>query len=167
MKKHQFDRENNQNFLEDKKIAIIVANFYQDIGEKLLEGSFETLRKYGIDGVGYDSNDNAYHNIDVFYVPGAFEVPLMAKNLIHGGYDGIVTLGAVIQGETPHFDFVCNECARGITQVSLESNIPIAFGVLTTSNMEQTLARAGGAKGNKGVEATMAMIEMLYLKEQK
>lgn len=162
MKKYQFDRENNKTFLEGKKIAIIVANFYQDIGEKLLAGSLETLKKYGAE----NNIEEDYKDIDIFYVPGAFEIPLMAKNLIHKGYDGIVTLGAVIQGETPHFDFVCNECARGITQVSLESNIPIAFGVLTTNNMTQTLNRAGGEKGNKGVEATMAMIEMLYLQQQ-
>jgi 6,7-dimethyl-8-ribityllumazine synthase len=152
---YQFNREKNTDFLKQKKVAIIIANFYQDIGQKLLLGAMETLEKYGI----------ADNNVDIFYVPGAFEIPLMAKQLVNK-YDGIVTLGAVIQGETPHFDFVCNECARGITQVSLESNTPIAFGVLTTNNMEQTLNRAGGKKGNKGVEATIAMIEMLYLAQQ-
>ena len=117
-------------------------------------GAQETLRKYGIQ----DSN------IDVYYVPGAFEVPLMAKRLAKNDmYDGIVTLGAVIQGETPHFDYVCSECARGIADVSYQYETPVSFGVLTTDNMEQTLGRAGGYKGNKGEEATLAMIEMLYL----
>jgi 6,7-dimethyl-8-ribityllumazine synthase len=144
----------DENFLQDKKIAIIVGDYYKDIAKSLLDASLETLGKYGC----------KTENIDIFYVPGAFEIPLMAKTIIEK-YDGITTLGAVIQGETPHFDFVCNECARGITDVSLQFNKPIAFGVLTTSNMEQTIGRAGGYKGNKGVEATMAMIEMLYLQE--
>ncbi|SFV57617.1 6,7-dimethyl-8-ribityllumazine synthase [hydrothermal vent metagenome] len=154
MQEYKFNKEENSEFLKNKKIAIIIANFYDDIGAKLLQGAKETLNQYGCD------------KFDIFYVPGAFEVPLMAKNLAEKNYDGIVTLGAVIQGETPHFDFVCNECASGISKVSDDYNIPVSFGVLTTNNMEQTLNRAGGKKGNKGVEATIAMIEMLYLKEQ-
>ena len=153
----KFDKNSNQNFLSDKKIAIAVGYFYQEIGEKLLDGAKETLDKYGINP----------DNVDVFYVPGAFEIPLLAKKLAKTGqYDGIVTLGAVINGETPHFDFVCNECARGVADVSYQYEVPTAFGVLTTSNMKQTIGRAGGYKGNKGVEATMAMIEMLYLLQQ-
>ena len=150
----KFDREANATFLADSRVAIIVAYFYKDIGDKLLASAEETLRKYGI-------QDN---NIDVYCAPGAFEVPLMAKRLAkNGNYDGIVTLGAVIHGETPHFDYVCSECARGVADVSYQFETPVAFGVLTTDNMEQTLGRAGGYKGNKGEEATLAMIEMLYL----
>jgi len=174
----KFDRDANQDFLVDSKVAIIVGYFYQDIGDKLLAAAQETLAKYGI-------NNN---NVNVFYAPGAFEIPLLAKRLagqkyqpatvlnpeheefylpeIENLYDGIVTLGAVINGETPHFDFVCNECARGIADVSYQFETPVAFGVLTTSNMEQAIGRAGGYKGNKGEEATMAMIEMLYLMKQ-
>jgi len=154
MSAFKFDREANATFLADAKVAIIVAYFYQDIGDKLLASAEETLKKYGI-------KDNS---IDVYYAPGAFEVPLMAKRLAKNeNYDGIVTLGAVIQGETPHFDYVCSECARGVADVSYQYETPVAFGVLTTDNMEQTLGRAGGYKGNKGEEATLAMIEMLYL----
>lgn len=153
----KFDKNANSDFLANSKIAIAVGYFYQKIGEKLLTAAQETLVKYGINA----------DNVDVFYVPGAFEIPLLAKKLAKGGkYDGIITLGAVINGETPHFDFVCNECARGIADVSYQYEVPTAFGVLTTSNMEQTIGRAGGYKGNKGEEATMAMIEMLYLIKQ-
>ena len=154
-----FDREQNHSFLENAKIAIIVAYFYIDIGEKLLSGAIGTLKRYGIDS----------DNINVFYVPGAFEVPLMAKKLAQqtinraNMYDGIITLGAVIRGQTPHFDYVCNECSRGVADVGYNFEIPVAFGVLTTDTMEQTLNRAGGKKGNKGDEAAMAMIEMIYL----
>ncbi|CAB5499448.1 6,7-dimethyl-8-ribityllumazine synthase (EC [Bathymodiolus thermophilus thioautotrophic gill symbiont] len=150
----KFNKDANEDFLINKKIAIIVGYFYQEIGDKLLAGAYNILEKYGIDK----------NNVNVFYVPGAFEIPLMAKKLAKiGSYDGIVTLGAVINGETPHFDFVCNECARGVADVSYQYEIPTTFGVLTTSNMEQTIGRAGGYKGNKGEEAAMAMVEMLYL----
>ncbi|AYQ56859.1 6,7-dimethyl-8-ribityllumazine synthase [Bathymodiolus thermophilus thioautotrophic gill symbiont] len=171
----KFNKDANEDFLINKKIAIIVGYFYQEIGDKLLAGAYNILEKYGIDK----------NNVNVFYVPGAFEIPLMAKRIatlnkqvakegkemrrIKGyydgirPYDGIVTLGAVINGETPHFDFVCNECARGVADVSYQYEIPTTFGVLTTNNMEQTIGRAGGYKGNKGEEAAMAMVEMLYL----
>ncbi len=150
----KFDKNANRGFLHNKKVAIIVGYFYQEIGDKLLAAAKKTLAKYGIGN----------NNVNVFYVPGAFEIPLLAKKLAKSKqYHGIVTLGAVINGETPHFDFICNECARGIADVSYQYEIPTAFGVLTTLNMEQTIGRAGGYKGNKGTEATMAMIEMLYL----
>jgi 6,7-dimethyl-8-ribityllumazine synthase len=160
--KFKFDKNANSSFLKDSKIAIIVGYFYQDIGDKLLFSAEETLTKYGI-------NEN---NVNVFYAPGAFEIPLLAKRLASQKinntnlYDGIITLGAVINGETPHFNFVCNECSRGIADVSYQYEIPTTFGVLTTENMAQTIGRAGGYKGNKGEEATMAMIEMLYLMKQ-
>lgn len=158
----KFDKNANSNFLKDSKVAIIVGYFYQEIGDKLLSSAQETLAKYGI-------NEN---NVNVFYAPGAFEIPLLAKRLaaqqVNGQnvYDGIVTLGAVIKGETPHDVYVCNECARGIAEVSYNYEIPTVFGVLTTLNMDQAIGRAGGYKGNKGEEATMAMIEMLYLLKQ-
>lgn len=150
----QFEAEANQDFLKDKKVAIIVANFYPDIGQKLLDAACLTLKKYAIEDF----------NIDVFYAPGAFEVPTLAKHLAEKNYyAGIITLGAVIRGETSHFDFICQTAADGISRVSSDHKIPIGFGILTCENMSQTRSRAGGKKGNKGVEATMAMVEMLYL----
>ncbi|HAY41863.1 MAG TPA: 6,7-dimethyl-8-ribityllumazine synthase [Gammaproteobacteria bacterium] len=162
MASYKFDKNTNKSFLSDAKIAIVIAYYYKDIGDSLLEGSMNTLEKYGIDN----------NNVNIFYVPGAFEIPLMAKSLakqVSNGaniYDGIITLGAVIQGETPHFDYVCNECSRGVAEVGYNFEIPVSFGVLTTDNMEQTLNRAGGKKGNKGEEAAMAIIEMMYLVNQ-
>ncbi len=158
----KFDKSANQDFLASAKVAIIVGYFYQDIGDKLLDSAQQTLAKYGIDE----------DNVNVFYTPGAFEIPLLAKRLAaqklgnQNLYDGIVALGAVIKGETPHFDFVCKQCARGIADVAYQYEIPTAFGVLTTLNMQQTINRAGGNKGNKGEQATLAMIEMLYLLQQ-
>ena len=160
--KFQFDKNANSDFLKESKVAIIVGYFYQDIGDKLLSAAQQTLAKYGIDE----------NNVNVFYAPGAFEIPLLAKRLaaqqVNGQnlYDGIVTLGAVIKGETPHDVYVCNECSRGVAEVSYNYEVPTTFGVLTTLNMDQTIGRAGGYKGNKGEEATMAMIEMLYLMQQ-
>ncbi len=159
----KFDKDTNGDFLATAKVAIIVGYFYQDIGDKLLASAKDTLDKYGID----------QNNINVFYAPGAFEIPLLAKRIAgqknsdgSNLYDGIVTLGAVIKGETPHDVYVCNECSKGIADVSYQYEIPTTFGVLTTLNMDQTIGRAGGYKGNKGEEATMAMIEMMYLMQQ-
>jgi 6,7-dimethyl-8-ribityllumazine synthase len=127
--------------------AIIVARFNSAITDKLLEGAREGL-----------SQNNA-DSVDIFYVPGAFELPLAAKRLA-GRYRGIVALGAVIRGDTPHFDYVAGECARGLQQVMLETGVAIAFGVLTTDTLEQAEARAGGKHGNKGFDAAMTAIEM-------
>jgi 6,7-dimethyl-8-ribityllumazine synthase len=132
------------------KFAIVVARFNSAITEKLLEGAREAFTKAGAAA------------IEVFHVPGAFELPLAAKWLAHGGYSGIVALGAVIRGETPHFDFVAGEAARGLQQVALECNIPVAFGVLTTDTLEQAEARAGGKHGNKGYDSAMTAIEMAH-----
>ncbi len=153
----KFDKNTNTHFLSTTKVAIIVAYFYQDIGDKLLSAAQQTLKKYGMQT----------KNVAVFYAPGAFEIPLLAKRLAKSKkYHGIITLGAVIKGQTAHFDFICNECARGVAEASYQYEIPTTFGVLTTNNMAQAIDRAGGCKGNKGEEATMAMIEMLYLLKQ-
>ena len=130
------------------KFAVVVARFNSGITEKLLDGARKALASAGAD------------SIEVFQVPGAFELPLAAKWLAHGGYSAIIALGAVIRGETPHFDFVAGEAARGLQQVALECNIPVAFGVLTTDTMEQAEARAGGRHGNKGYDTAMTAIEM-------
>jgi 6,7-dimethyl-8-ribityllumazine synthase len=130
------------------KFAIVVARFNGAITEKLLEGAQKALEQAGAEGV------------EVFHVPGAFELPLAAKLLAHThAFDAIVALGAVIRGETPHFDFVAAESARGLQQVALETGLPVAFGVLTTDTVEQAEARAG-TSGNKGFDAAMTAIEM-------
>lgn len=133
-------------------VAIIVARFNLQVTEKLLAGAENALREAKVE------------KVDVFPVPGAFELPLAAARLVED-YDAIVALGCVIRGETPHFDYVCAEAARGIQQVMLETGVPVSFGVLTTDTLEQALARAGGAAGdpknnNKGYDAAMTAIEM-------
>jgi len=131
------------------KFAIVVARFNSDITAKLLTGAIEALQKA----------QAAEHK--VFHVPGAFELPLAAKKLARrGGFDAIIALGAVIRGDTPHFDYVAGEAARGLQDAALDTGVPIAFGVLTTDNLEQAEARAGGALGNKGFDAAMTAIEM-------
>jgi 6,7-dimethyl-8-ribityllumazine synthase len=129
--------------------AILVARFNGAITEKLLAGAREAFTKSGA------------KSQQVFYVPGAFELPFAAKKLAsRGGFDAIVALGAVIRGDTPHFDYVAGGAARGLQQVGLETGVPVIFGVLTTDNWEQAEARAGGAAGNKGFDAAMTAIEM-------
>jgi 6,7-dimethyl-8-ribityllumazine synthase len=129
------------------KFAVVVARFNAAITGKLLEGARQALTEAGAAAV------------EVFYVPGAFELPLAAKRLVKT-YDAVIALGAVIRGETPHFDYVAGEAARGLQQVALEHNVPVAFGVLTTDTHEQAEARAGGSHGNKGYDAAMTAIEM-------
>jgi 6,7-dimethyl-8-ribityllumazine synthase len=131
------------------RFAIVVARFNSAITEALLEGAREALKKA-----------SAEHH-DVFHVPGAFELPFAAKMLANTHrYHGVIALGAVIRGDTPHFDYVAGEAARGLLDASLETGIPIAFGVLTTDNAAQAEARAGGEHGNKGFDAAMTAIEM-------
>jgi 6,7-dimethyl-8-ribityllumazine synthase len=154
--KFKFDKNKNKEFLHNKNIAIVLGYFYSEIADKLLLGAEQTLQQYGL-----------VKPADVFYAPGAFEIPLLAKKIAKTNrYDGIITLGAVINGETPHFDFVCSECARGVADVSYQFEVPSVFGVLTTLDMAQTEGRAGGYKGNKGNEATLALIEMLYVLDE-
>jgi 6,7-dimethyl-8-ribityllumazine synthase len=129
------------------KFAVVVARFNAAITEKLLEGARQALAEAGAAAV------------EVFYVPGAFELPLAAQRLVKT-HDAVIALGAVIRGETPHFDYVAGEAARGLQQVALEHDVPVAFGVLTTDTYEQAEARAGGSHGNKGYDAAMTAIEM-------
>lgn len=138
----------------DARFAIVAARFNRDIADALLEGALDTFARHGVPS----------ERITVVRVPGAFELPLAAKRLSEGGrYAAIVALGAVIRGETPHFDHVARECARGIAQASFDSGVPVSFGVLTTDDHRQAAARAGGAAGNKGSEAAMAALEMATL----
>jgi 6,7-dimethyl-8-ribityllumazine synthase len=131
------------------KFAIVVARFNSAITDKLLAGACEALTRAGAES----------HR--VFRVPGAFELPFAAKKLAQrGGFDAIIALGAVIRGETPHFDYVAGEAARGLQQVGLDTGVPVIFGVLTTDTWEQAEARAGGSAGNKGADAARTAIEM-------
>lgn len=156
MKIVKFDKSSTD-FLVNKHIAIVVANFYKNIADKLLAGALAVFQKYSL------SDDN----IDIYYIPGAFEVPVMCKHLAKTTkYDGIVTLGAVIKGQTPHFDYICREASSGVAEIARSFGLPIAFGILTTNNKQQALDRAGGNKGNKGEEAALALIEMIYLLKQ-
>jgi 6,7-dimethyl-8-ribityllumazine synthase len=144
---------------EGFRFAIIVSRFNDFIGSKLIEGAIDALKRHGADET----------QISVYKVPGAFEIPMTAKKLVKADkYDAIICLGAVIRGATPHFDYVAAEVSKGIAVVSLESNIPITFGVLTTDNLEQAIERAGSKVGNKGWDAAMAAMEMVNLyKEMK
>ena len=136
------------------RIAIVAARFNHFVVDKLLAGAVETLTAAGISA----------QDLDIVRVPGAFELPLAAKTLAAShDYEAVIALGAVIRGGTPHFDYVCNECARGVTQASLETGIPVLFGVLTCDDMEQATDRAGGKHGNKGADAALAAIEMADL----
>ena len=140
-----------------RRIAIVVARFHEAVTTKLLDGARSGLRARGVD-------DDA---IDVAWVPGAFEVPLVAKRFATtGAYDAVICLGAVIRGETAHFDLVANEAARGTAAVALETGTPVIFEVLATESLEQAEARAGGAHGNKGWEAAEAALEMVDLLER-
>lgn len=142
---------------EGLKIGIVVSRFNEFITSKLLSGAEDTLRRHG-------ANED---DITVAWVPGAFEIPLIAKKMAKSGkYDGIICLGAVIRGATSHYDYVCNEVSKGVALVNMETEVPTAFGVLTTENIEQAVERAGTKAGNKGSDAAMAVIEMVNLAKQ-
>ncbi|WP_290922439.1 6,7-dimethyl-8-ribityllumazine synthase [Halodesulfovibrio sp.] len=139
------------------KIAIIATRFNDFVVDRLVGGAVDYLARNGGDR----------EDMTIVKLPGAFEMPIAAKKLAESGkYDGIVALGAVIRGATPHFDFVCNECAKGLAQVSLDSGIPVGFGLLTCDSLEQAIERAGSKGGNKGVEAASAMLETYRVLEQ-
>lgn len=136
------------------KVAIVVSRFNDFITGRLLEGAKDTL-------IRHDVNED---NIDVAFVPGAFEIPLVAKKLASSGnYDAIITLGCVIRGATSHYDYVCNEVAKGVSKVNDQTNVPVIFGILTTESIEQAVERAGTKAGNKGAEAAVSAIEMANL----
>lgn len=134
--------------------ALIVSRWNSFIVENLKDGALETLKRHGI----------ADDQVSIYYAPGAFEFPLVAKKLAETGkFDAVITLGAVIRGGTPHFEFVAGECARGLSQVSLETGVPVTFGVLTVDNIEQAEERSGPNPENKGIEATSTALEMVSL----
>jgi 6,7-dimethyl-8-ribityllumazine synthase len=133
-----------------RRFAVVASRFNGVVVDKLVDGAVSCLRAHGV----------AEDDLDVVWVPGAFELPLVARRLaVSGGYDAVICLGAVIRGETAHFDFVAGEAARGIRQVGLDTGVPVMFGVLTTETYEQAMDRAGGQHGNKGWDAAMAAME--------
>lgn len=139
---------------KEVKIGIVAARFNEFITSKLLSGAQDAL-------VRHDMKDD---NIDVAWVPGAFEIPLIADKMAKSGkYDAVICLGAVIRGNTSHYDYVCSEVSKGIAHVSLESGIPVMFGVVTTENIEQAIERAGTKAGNKGFDVAVGAIEMINL----
>ena len=134
--------------------GIVAARFNEFIVSKLVSGAMDGLKRHGVD-------ENA---VDIAWVPGAFEIPLIAKKMAESGkYDAVICLGAVIRGSTSHYDYVCNEVSKGIAAVSMNSGLPVMFGILTTDNIEQAIERAGTKAGNKGYDCALGAIEMVNL----
>ena len=139
---------------EGMKVGIVASRFNEIIVNKLLGGAVDGLVRHGVD-------DN---NITAAWVPGAFEIPITAQKMAQSGkYDAIICVGAVIRGDTTHYDYVCNEVSKGVAQVGLATGVPVLFGIITTENIEQAIARAGSKAGNKGYDCAMSAIEMANL----
>jgi 6,7-dimethyl-8-ribityllumazine synthase len=142
---------------QNAKYGVVVGRFNEFITGKLLSGALDALKRHGADEA----------DVDIAWVPGAFEIPLIAQKMAESGrYDAVITLGAVIRGSTPHFDYVCNEVAKGVSAIGLKTGVPTIFGVLTTDSIEQAIERAGTKAGNKGWEAAATAIEMANLVRQ-
>ena len=142
---------------EGLKFGVVVSRFNEFLTSKLLGGALDTLKRHGA----------AEDDVTVAWVPGAFELPFIAKKMAESGkYDAIIALGTVIRGATPHFDYVCNEAAKGIAQASMSTGVPVAFSVVTTENIEQAIERSGTKAGNKGADGAMTAIEMANLLRQ-
>lgn len=142
---------------QDGRIAIVISRFNEPVTSKLLAGALEALQKADVPKA----------KVDLVHVPGAFELPLAVEKLLKKkGYVGVVALGAVIRGDTPHFDYVCNECSRGIMDVMRQYQVPVSFGVITTDTAQQAYDRCGGKKGNKGADAVAALLEMIDVCQQ-
>ncbi|MFH1386904.1 MAG: 6,7-dimethyl-8-ribityllumazine synthase [bacterium] len=137
------------------KVGIIISRFNELVSRGLLSGAQDCLRRHGVKDA----------NIDVVWVPGAFEIPLVAQKIAKN-YDAVICLGAIIRGGTPHFDYVAAEASKGISKVSLDSGVPVIFGLLTTDNLEQALERAGVKAGNKGFDAALSAIELANLSKE-
>ncbi|MCP3033014.1 6,7-dimethyl-8-ribityllumazine synthase [Halobacillus sp. A1] len=139
------------------KVGIVVGRFNDFITGRLYEGAVDALKRHGVN----------LDDVEAAYVPGAYEIPMVAGKMANSGkYDAVITLGAVIRGSTPHFDYVCGEAAKGVSQASIQSGVPVIFGVITTDTIEQAIERAGTKAGNKGWEAATAAIEMANLNRQ-
>ena len=138
----------------NEKYCVVIARFNEFIGSKLLAGAIDELVRHGV----------KEENVDVAWVPGAFEIPVVAKKIAKSGkYDAVICLGTVIRGETSHYDYVCAEVSKGIAQVSLDTELPVMFGILTTDTIEQAVVRAGTKAGNKGYDCALGAIEMINL----
>ena len=138
-------------------MAIVASRFNEIIVNKLLGGAVDGLVRHGVEE----------NNITAAWVPGAFEIPVVAKKLAYSKkYDAVICVGAVIRGDTSHYDYVCNEVSKGVAQVGLETGVPVLFGIVTTENIEQAIARAGSKAGNKGYDCALSAIEMVNLLEQ-
>ncbi|WP_323062156.1 6,7-dimethyl-8-ribityllumazine synthase [Limosilactobacillus reuteri] len=141
--------------VQSAEIGIVVADFNETVTKQLVQGATEMLAKFDLE------------NVDVYHVPGAFEISFMTKQLLaKKEYDGILTLGAVIKGETDHYDLICQNVASGVMNLNLKSNIPITFGILTTDNIEQAMQRAGLKAGNEGAITAQSLLEMISLNRQ-
>ena len=139
------------------KVGIVASRFNSFIVQKLLDGAVDGLVRHGVDD----------KNISVVWVPGAFEIPLAAKKMAESDkYDAVIAVGAVIRGSTTHYDYVCNEVSKGVAQVSLNTGVPVMFGIVTTENIEQAIERAGTKAGNKGYDCALGAIEMVNLLKQ-
>ncbi|MBM7623319.1 6,7-dimethyl-8-ribityllumazine synthase [Sporohalobacter salinus] len=139
---------------EGLKFGVVVGRFNEFISNKLLSGAMDALKRHNV----------AEEDVEVAWVPGAFEIPLIAKKMAKSEkYDAVICLGAVIRGDTPHFDYVCNEVSKGVGKVGLQEEIPVMFGVITTDTIEQAIERAGTKAGNKGWEAAVSALEMANL----
>jgi 6,7-dimethyl-8-ribityllumazine synthase len=139
---------------ESMKVGIVAARFNEFITSKLVGGAMDGLTRHGV----------AEADVDLAWVPGAFEIPLIASKMAKSGkYDAIICLGAVIRGSTSHYDYVCSEVSKGIATVSLQSDVPVLFGVLTTDNIEQAIERSGSKAGNKGYDCALSAVEMVNL----
>ena len=150
----KYDVQISDYAIDGARFAIVAARFNGEITNALLEGAVATLAEHGVPD----------DHVSVVRVPGAYEIPITAKRLAASGrYEAIITLGAVVRGDTPHFEYVAGECARGVGQVALDEDVPVIFGVLTTDTDSQALDRAGGKEGNKGHEAALAGLEMVTL----
>jgi 6,7-dimethyl-8-ribityllumazine synthase len=142
---------------EGMKVGIVAARFNEIIVNKLLGGAVDGLVRHGVED----------DNITVAWTPGAFEIPMVAKKMAESGdYDAVICVGTVIRGETSHYDYVCNEVSKGIAQTSMQTGIPVMFGIVTTENIEQAIARAGSKAGNKGYDCALGAIEMVNLIRQ-
>jgi 6,7-dimethyl-8-ribityllumazine synthase len=141
---------------DNQKIAIIVSRFNEFITNKLLSGCLDTLSRHDVN----------LDNVEIAWVPGAFEMPLVAQKMTARGYDAVICLGAVIRGATPHFEYVSAEVTKGIAQVGLNTGVPVVYGVITADTIEQAIERAGTKAGNKGVDAALTAIEMVNLLRQ-
>tara|TARA_B100000315_G_scaffold191566_1_gene181803 strand:- start:11915 stop:12364 length:450 start_codon:yes stop_codon:yes gene_type:complete len=143
----------------DKTVALVVSTFYSDLSDKLVEGAKSK----------FVENGGSLDNLQQFNVPGSFEIPQVANKVVQSGeFDAVVCLGVVIRGDTPHFDYVCENVTRGVGEIARNAKIPVIFGVLTTENKDQALERSGGKKGHKGEEGMMAALEiMITLKKIK